>query len=67
MQRKRRDALERVPDLDEIIGGWRAEGLSFAEVAFRLRVELRITVTADTVRNWWGIIQTCDTTYPRET
>jgi transposase len=38
-------------NLGEKLSGWRAEGASLAEIAFRLR-EIDIPVSTDTVRRW---------------
>lgn len=38
-------------NLDQRLACWRAEGLSFHEIAFRLR-EHGVTVTGETVRRW---------------
>jgi hypothetical protein len=39
-------------DLEQRITAWRAEGVSFSEIAFRLREQHEINVTAETVRRW---------------
>lgn len=39
-------------DLKERIAAWRAEGLSFNDIAIRLREEHGIAVTDETVRRW---------------
>lgn len=41
-------------DLKERIAAWRAEGLSFNDIAIRLREEHSIAVTDETVRRWAG-------------
>ncbi len=34
------------------LDGWRSEGLSLAEMQYRLRAESDITVSVETVRRW---------------
>lgn len=38
--------------LGKMLDDWRAEGLSFPEIAFRLRTEHDIKVSDETVRRW---------------
>jgi hypothetical protein len=41
-------------DLEQRIAAWRAEGLSFNDIAIHLREQYAIAVTAETVRRWAG-------------
>lgn len=38
--------------LRDLLAGWKAEGLSMEEIAFRLRGHA-VTVSRDTVRRWY--------------
>lgn len=51
-----RPLIDRLLDgkLDAILGEWKADGLSFAEMSYRLRSEHDITVSGETIRQWFA-------------
>ncbi len=49
---KRAEAETALPNLAESLASWRAADESFAAIAWRLRTDHGITVSAETVRQW---------------
>lgn len=49
---KRAEAEAVVPGLANCLAIWRYEGDTFTEIAWRLRTDYGITVSAETVRQW---------------
>jgi hypothetical protein len=49
---KRADAETALPNLAGCLASWRDTGHTFAEIAWRLRTDHSITVSAETVRQW---------------
>jgi intein-encoded DNA endonuclease-like protein len=49
---KRAEAETVVPGLADCLAAWRHDGDTFTEIAWRLRTDHGITVSAETVRQW---------------